>query len=70
MIGLDGSNWFFIAGLLVSLLPLLVAIYRQTNNIFLVGLLNVFLGATGIVWLIALYLAFKAPRHSAFFEKP
>ncbi|HEX3327702.1 MAG TPA: superinfection immunity protein [Actinomycetota bacterium] len=68
MIGFDGS-WFLILGFLIFLLPLLIAVYRQTNNIFLVGILNIFLGATGIVWFIALYLALKAPRHSAFFEK-
>jgi hypothetical protein len=48
------------------LLPLIVAIFRQTNNIFIVGLINVFLGATVIGWIVALVLAFRAPRHSAF----
>jgi hypothetical protein len=69
LIGLDLGNWVFDVGLVIYLAPLVISIYRQTDNIFWVGLVNVFLGGTVIGWFVALYMAFKRPRHSAFLEK-
>jgi hypothetical protein len=64
-----GPLWIWLPIFLIYLIPLIVAIYRQTDNIFIVGLLNVFAGGTVVGWGVALYLALKAPRHSAFLEK-
>lgn len=46
--------------LIIFLLPTLVAFWRRHPNRWVIGLLNVFLGATGIVWFACLIWAFRA----------
>lgn len=51
-------------GVAVYFLPSLVAAARQTHNVTGIFLLNLFLGWTGIGWIIALLLAIaSSPCH-------
>jgi hypothetical protein len=69
LVGLPGPLLFWLPFFVIYLIPLIVAIYRQTDNIFIVGLLNVFTGGTIVGWGVALYLALKAPRYGALAPK-
>jgi Superinfection immunity protein len=57
---------YVIPAFFLYMAPTIVAIYRQTDNIFAVGLVNFFLGGTGIGWIVALVMATRRPRQSAF----
>ena len=51
-------------GVAIYFLPSLVAAARQTHNVTGIFLLNLFLGWTGIGWIIALLLAIcSTPRY-------
>ena len=48
---------FMLFGLAIGFLPTIIAYARHTHNAFGIFMLNLFLGWTGIGWIIALVMA-------------
>ncbi|MDP9222564.1 MAG: superinfection immunity protein [Actinomycetota bacterium] len=55
--------------ILLYWLPTVVAIARQTDNILAVALVNLVFGWTFVGWIVALIMAIRRSRRSAFLEK-
>ncbi|MGW0902464.1 superinfection immunity protein [Streptomyces sp. NPDC002853] len=61
-IGLLGATLFALLGLVVFLLPSLIAFNRGIDNRWLVLVVNLVFGVSVLGWLIALYLATRKPK--------
>ncbi|MFH8485699.1 superinfection immunity protein [Streptomyces longisporoflavus] len=57
-----GAIVFMLLGLIVYLLPSLIAFNRGIDDRYLVLVVNIFLGVSLIGWLVALYLATRKPK--------
>ncbi len=61
---------FFLFGIGLYFLPAIIAAARQTHNATAILLLNIFLGWTGIGWIVALVLSiFSAPYYAYYYYR-
>jgi len=61
---------FLLFGIGLYFLPAIIAAARQTHNATGILLLNIFLGWTGIGWLVALVLSiFSAPYYAYYYRR-